>query len=34
MCRNDETSYRFRTASGSASNRWNWVGTMWLLVTL
>ena len=26
-------SYLARVSSGSASSRWNWVGTMWELVT-
>ena len=29
MCRSDDTSYFARTSSGSASSRWNCVGTMW-----
>jgi hypothetical protein len=33
IARRDETSYRARTSSGSASSRLNWVGTMWLYVT-
>ena len=34
MQRVDDTSYLARTSSGRASSRWNWVGTMWLVVTL
>ena len=34
MQRVDETSYLARTSSGSASRRWNWVGTMCDVVTL
>ena len=33
MCRRDERSYLFRVSSGRASRRWNWVGTMWEVVT-
>ena len=33
MQRHEETSWRARTSSGSASRRWNCVGTMWLVVT-
>ena len=33
MCRSDDTSYCAFTSSGSASRRWNCVGTMWLFVT-
>ena len=33
MWRRDVTSYLPRTSSGSASRRWNWVGTMCEVVT-
>ena len=33
IARNDFRSYLAFTSSGSASRRWNWVGTMWLWVT-
>ena len=33
MCRSEDTSYLARTSSGSASRRWNWVGTMCDVVT-
>ena len=33
MWRSDDTSYWFRVSSGRARSRWNWVGTMWEVVT-
>ena len=33
MWRSEDTSYLSRTSSGSASRRWNWVGTMCEVVT-
>ncbi len=34
MCSREDMSYLVRVSSGSASSRWNWVGTMCELVTL
>ena len=34
MCWREDRSYLLRVSSGRASRRWNWVGTMWELVTL
>ena len=34
MCCSEDMSYLFRVSSGRASSRWNWVGTMWEVVTL